>query len=84
MKLTDEDGKLFYKLWLPLLDYVNEKKGIKPDLHEIHLAKTLNPNEVKEVANALWRETNLIDAYLSENEGMEKEEKEIMLSGSAA
>ena len=25
MKLSEEDGKRFYDIWLPLLDYVNEK-----------------------------------------------------------
>ena len=26
--LSKEDGKLYYKLWLPLLDYVNKKYKI--------------------------------------------------------
>ena len=25
MTLSQEDGQLYYKLWLPLLDYVNKK-----------------------------------------------------------
>lgn len=25
MTLSEKDGQLFYKLWLPPLDYVNEK-----------------------------------------------------------
>lgn len=25
MTLSEKDGQLFYKLWLPFLDYVNEK-----------------------------------------------------------
>lgn len=25
MTLSREDGQLYYKLWLPLLDYVNKK-----------------------------------------------------------
>ena len=80
MKLSEEDGKLFYKLWLPLLDYVNEKRSVNPDLHDIHLAKTLNPSEVKEVADALWNETTLIDTYLHENACIPDEEKEIIQS----
>ncbi len=80
MKLSDEDGKLFYKLWLPLLDYVNEKKGICPDLHEIHLSAALDPSKIKKVADALWSETSLIDAYLRENKDLAEEEKAIILS----
>ncbi len=80
MTLSEEDSKLFYKLFKPLLNYVNEKKGINPKLHNMHLAKSLNPADAKEVANALWKETSLIDGYLSENEDMADEEKAILLS----
>ena len=32
MILSDKDGQLFYKLWLPLLDYVNEKFKVNKKL----------------------------------------------------
>ncbi len=79
-KLKDEDSALFYKLWIPLLNYVNEKKGINPSLSLIDSDKLPYPKNFKEVANALWSETSLIDAYLSENEGLSDEEKEIIRS----
>ncbi len=80
MKLSNEDSQLFYKLWMPLLNYVNEQKKIKPNLHNMHLATSLDPNDVKEVADALWSETDLIDDYLSEHKEIQGENKELIQS----
>lgn len=51
MTLSHEDGQLFYKLWLPLLDFVNKKYKINSKLKSIATAKSLNPADVKEVAD---------------------------------
>lgn len=81
MTLSPEDAKLFYQLWLPLLDYVNEKKKVN-ELKNIATAKTLEPTKVKEVANALWNEVGMIDEYLVEktSEEMTRDEREILTS----
>ncbi len=63
--LSPEDVKLFYRLFFPLLDFVNEKKQIN-DLHDLAAQKTLDPAAVKDLANAVWQETSLIDSYLAE------------------
>ena len=80
MTLSQEDGQLYYKLWLPLLDYVNEKYRINSKMKSIATAKSLNPAGVKEVANKLWSEVTIIDDYLKENEGLSEEHKEIVRS----
>lgn len=64
MTLNKEDAKLFYDLWFPLLDFVNEKFAVNPHMAKIHGAKTSNPNKVKEVANVLWDNIQIIDEYL--------------------
>lgn len=81
MTLSPEDGKLFYKLWFPLLDYVNEKKKVN-DLKNIATADELEPAKVKEVANVLWNDPCIIDKYLTEkaSEEMAQDEKEIISS----
>ena len=81
MTLSPEDGKLFYKLWFPLLDYVNEKKKVN-DLKDIATAEELDPAKVKEVANVLWNDPNVIDEYLSEEVSVEmaRENREIISS----
>ena len=50
MTLSQEDGQLYYKLWLPLLDYVNKKYRVNRKLKSIATAKELDPAEVKKVA----------------------------------
>ena len=35
-KLSQEDAKLFYSIWLPLLDFVNQKYSILPSLLPSH------------------------------------------------
>ena len=80
MTLSQEDGQLYYKLWLPLLDYVNKKYRINSKMKSIATAKSLNPADVKEVANKLWSEVTVIDDYLKENEDLSEEHKEIVRS----
>lgn len=81
MTLGIEDGKLYYKLWLPLLDYVNKKYNVNINLPLMAGAKGLNPNEVKEVADKLWEDVSVIDEYLAEyGKDMPKEHKEIVES----
>ena len=55
MTLSEKDGQLFYKLWLPLLDYVNEKCKVNKNVKDMANAKSLDPQVVKEIANVLFR-----------------------------
>ena len=68
MTLSQEDGQLYYRLWLPLLDYVNGKYRVKRKLKSMATAKELAPADVKAVANKLWSEVTIIDDYLKEND----------------
>ena len=80
MTLSQEDGRLYYKLWLPLLDYVNEKYHVNSKLKNIATAKELNPDDVKKVANKLWSDVTIIDDYLKENIDLPEEHREIIQS----
>ena len=80
MTLSKEDGQLFYKLWLPLLDFVNKKYRVNSKLKSMATAESLNPAAVKEVANKLWSEVAVIDEYLKKNEDLPEEHKEIIRS----
>lgn len=53
MTLSQEDGQLYYKLWMPSLDFVNETYVINKEIKDMANAKSLNPAEVKEIANKL-------------------------------
>lgn len=80
MKLSEKDGKRFYDLWLPLLDYVNEKRGVNSSLRDIQLADYLDPNEVKEVSDVLWADVGIIDEYLKDAEGISVTDRELIMS----
>lgn len=78
--LPEEDVKLFYKLFFGLLDYVNEKKKVN-DLKDLAEQKSLDPDAVKKIANVVWKDTSLIDAFLSERgNSLTPEEQEILRS----
>ena len=80
MTLSQEDGQLYYSLWLPLLDYVNGKYQVSSQLKNIAAAQVLDPEEVKKVANMLWSDETIIDEYLKENDDLPEEHKEIIQS----
>lgn len=80
MTLSEKDGKLFYELWFPLLDYVNEKCKVNKRVKNITNIKSLNPKEIKEIANVLWENVTLIDRYVEERgENLAEEHKEIIV-----
>ncbi len=56
--------ELFYELWFPLLDYVNQKYKVNSKLKKMTGAKNLDPGEVKKIADYLWEHTSVIDEYL--------------------
>lgn len=78
MTLSTEDGQLYYKLWRPLLDYVNEKYKVNEKLVNIAEAKNMNPNEIKVIADKLWDDVTVIDDYLSSRGDMPQEYKAIV------
>ena len=80
MTLSQEDGQLYYKLWLPLLDYVNKKYRVNRKLKSIATAKELDPAEVKKVANKLWSDVAIIDDYLKENNDLPEDHRKIIQS----
>ena len=81
MTLSEKDGQLFYKLWLSLLDYVNEKCKVNKNVKDMANAKSLDPQVVKEIANVLWDDVSIIDQYLIDQRAdMPDEHKEIISS----
>ena len=80
MTLSQEDGQLYYKLWLPLLDFVNEKHKVNSKLQNMATAKAMDPNDVKKVADKLWSDVAIIDDYLMDHEDLSDEHKEIIRS----
>ena len=75
MTLSQNDGQLFYKLWLPLLDFVNSKFKVNK-VKKMATATSLDLKKVIEVANVLWNNVSIIDDYIKSNKGKPLDERE--------
>ena len=78
MTLSKEDGQLYYKLWLPLLNYVNQKYKVRKEMGEMASASNLNPEDVKAVANRMYEDLTVIDEYLSLHSELSEEHQKII------
>lgn len=78
MKLSNEDANLLYKLWLPLLNYVNRNYHVLVDDIDFSKGK-IDPRDAAEVAHFLWERTWIIDDYL-ERSDLPEEHMEILKS----
>ena len=63
--LPEEDRKRFFRLFLPLLDHTNRKLKIN-QLRPLEGPAAMNTGAAMQVAEALWADPSLIDAYLQE------------------
>ena len=80
MTLSQEDGKLYYQLWLSLLNYTNQRYNVVSKNRQLEKTKKLDPAETKKIANKLWENTGIIDDYLREHPGLPEDHKEIIAS----
>ncbi len=80
MKLSENDAQLFYKLWLPLLDYINNKHHISKVLKNISKSKNMDTNEIIKIADYLWENTDIIDEYLKEKSDIPEDHQQILRS----
>jgi hypothetical protein len=67
MRLSDEDIELFYKLYHPLLVYINKKLGIIKGLNSTEDMKKFSIEEINKIREQLYKEPELIDAFVREN-----------------
>ena len=78
MRLKPEEAGLFYEMFLPLLDHVNENYHVT--IEPVHFAgESVDPRDAVEVARFLWERTWIIDDYLAET-ALPEEQREIILS----
>lgn len=67
MKLSTEDTSLFYKLMWGLQFYVNRQLQILPGVDSAEAYAALPTADRIQVRDALWKNPDLIDAYVAEN-----------------
>lgn len=64
MLLEQQDAELFYQLWIPLLNFVNQEYKICPQLRIFDRGQDFDTSAAKKIAGYLWSHTEILDAYL--------------------
>lgn len=67
MILSQEQTANFYKLWFPLLKFVNVKTSLISNLTENPTTGALDISEAVVLRNALWENEELLDQFISDN-----------------
>ena len=65
MRLERSDAELFYRLWFPLLDFVNSKYHVRPEMGSIDREQGVDLCDAKAIADHLWSHTGIIEEYLA-------------------
>ena len=60
MTLEKQDAELFYQLWIPLLDFVNQKYRVCLSMGTLDRSQGIDAAEAKKVANYLWSHTEVL------------------------
>jgi hypothetical protein len=81
MYLNEQEKRIFYRIWLGLLDYTNQKHQINPKLEFMNNSKAIKPVDVAPVRNKLWENDTIINEYVMKNPmQLAPEELEILYS----
>ena len=67
MRLSKEDVKLFYKLYNPLLVYVNKKFKILEGIDSPEDLKKFSIKKINKVRDRLYKHPELINSFITEN-----------------
>ena len=65
MRLERTDAEHFYRLWFPLLDFVNRKYHVCPEAEVIDQEQGVDPRKAKAIADYLWSNTAVLEEYLA-------------------
>lgn len=67
MKLNIQEAEKFYRIWWPLLVYVNNKFSISREFNEQVESKKVLPITVAPIREKLWTDNSLLESFVSEN-----------------
>jgi hypothetical protein len=68
MLLRPEQTERFYRVWLPLLKFVNDRADLLPDLQANSTTEGIGVFDAIKVRNKLWENEALLDRYIAENQ----------------
>ena len=81
--LSPEGHKTFFRLFIPLLDFTNQKYEINEYLSEDIRRGHPDTQDLKEVADVLWANLEIIDEYIEATEkqfGLEEQDRRLLKS----
>lgn len=78
MKLKPDDAALFFRLFFPLLDYVNAKYKVEPTFEKISASAKTDLQKVFNVAQFLWKRPTLLDEYLQVSDASDEDARIIL------
>lgn len=67
MRLSADEVARFYRIWFPLLHFVNEWKRLLPSFPAAPGDAEVNPTDAVKVRDALWADDALREAFIEEN-----------------
>lgn len=80
-KLSNQDVKRFYRIWLSTLNYVNEKYKINRHLKDLPHDYPIDPQTLLPIRAKLWSDDHLLDEAAAANPyRLSKREIRILLS----
>lgn len=69
MKLSAQEVQQFYRIWWPLLRYVNARHRVRSDFPADPEKASISPEEAHELRNTLWASDELLETFIEENPG---------------
>lgn len=69
MKLSAPEVERFYRIWWPLLRFVNTRHRIRSDFPADFKKSSLDPEDAHKLRNALWASDDLLETFVKENPG---------------
>lgn len=67
MQLSPQDTARFYRIWWPLLRYVNAQRQVVPDLLTEPEETPMSAEQAHQIRNVLWESDGLREAFTAEN-----------------
>lgn len=67
MNLSAQETERFYRIWWPLLHYINTQRQIVPDLPAEPGEGTISSQDAHQVRKVLWESDSLREVFIAKN-----------------
>lgn len=67
MNLSPADSERFYRIWWPLLTYINDRTNLAPDFPKKPITGSVKPQDALAIRNALWDSRDYLQGFINDN-----------------